>query len=361
MSRTGDGLYEPVQELPPTGPNDKPHILDASCWCNPIERTAPWRLIHRTTRMTEPSPDLDRLRAAEDDYAEEAAQFYGKYEAGFKAGARWALNRWRDALASRTPDLEAAARLFVLRRTNDVSGVSGLGDVAEGVVFSDGVTVLRWNRAGGSTAVYDSLERMEAIHGHDGGTQVVWDRAALSSEEAVSPAPHYVNPDTGRGFATGGNIPSRAEEAVSPALDRPEIVCLCGSTRFYDEFQQANYDLTMAGRIVLSVGFYPHAKAAHGHGEGVGHDSAEKVALDELHKRKIDLADRVYVLNVGGYIGSSTRSEIDYALAHGKPVTYAFDRDGVGSPIDGWPDPDHDATNAKVRERLSAVSPETPT
>lgn len=103
---------------------------------------------------------------------------------------------------------------------------------------------------------------------------------------------------------------------------RPTIVCLCGSTRFYDAFQQANYDLTMAGEIVLSVGFYPHATAAHGHGEGVGHDSTEKVALDELHKRKIDLADRVYVLNVDGYIGESTWSETDYAFAHGKPVTF---------------------------------------
>jgi hypothetical protein len=109
---------------------------------------------------------------------------------------------------------------------------------------------------------------------------------------------------------------------------RPEIVVLCGSTRFYDAFQQANYDLTMAGAIVLSVGFYPHAKAEHGHGEGVGHDSTEKVALDELHKRKIDLADRVLVLNVatpeypGGYIGESTRSEIEYAEKLGRPVDY---------------------------------------
>lgn len=104
--------------------------------------------------------------------------------------------------------------------------------------------------------------------------------------------------------------------------DTPVVVCLCGSTRFYDEFQKANYDLTMKGEIVLSVGFYPHAAAEHGHGEGVGHDSVEKVALDELHKRKIDLADYVYVLNVGGYIGESTHSEIDYAIAHGKQVRY---------------------------------------
>jgi hypothetical protein len=104
--------------------------------------------------------------------------------------------------------------------------------------------------------------------------------------------------------------------------ERPEIVCLCGSTRFYDAFQEANYRLTMEGRIVLSVGFYPHAAAEHGHGEGVGHDSAEKVMLDELHKRKIDLADRVLVLNVDGYIGASTRSEIKYAETHDKPVDY---------------------------------------
>ena len=102
----------------------------------------------------------------------------------------------------------------------------------------------------------------------------------------------------------------------------PPIVCLCGSTRFYDQFQQANYERTMAGEIVLSVGFYPHAKAVHGHGEGVGHDSAEKVALDELHKRKIDLADYVLVLNVEGYIGESTRSEIEYAAKIGRRVEY---------------------------------------
>lgn len=106
--------------------------------------------------------------------------------------------------------------------------------------------------------------------------------------------------------------------------DRPVIVCLCGSSRFYDEYQQANFDRTMAGEIVLSIGFYPHAKAEHGHGEGVGHDSTEKVALDELHKRKIDLADYVLVVSdETGYFGGSTLSEIIYANDHGKPVKFA--------------------------------------
>lgn len=111
-----------------------------------------------------------------------------------------------------------------------------------------------------------------------------------------------------------------------PAPGLPRIVCLCGSTRFYDQFQQANYDLTMRGEIVLSVGFYPHAKAEHGHGEGVAHDSAEKTALDELHKRKIDLADYVHVVSdESGYFGQSTAGEIAYAVAHGKTVRFAVD------------------------------------
>lgn len=101
----------------------------------------------------------------------------------------------------------------------------------------------------------------------------------------------------------------------------PEIVCLCGSTRFYDEFQEANYRLTMEGKIVLSVGFFPHSSGL-AHGQNLGCSETQKIALDDLHKRKIDLADYIFVLNVGGYIGSSTRSEIDYAIANNKPVKY---------------------------------------
>ena len=78
---------------------------------------------------------------------------------------------------------------------------------------------------------------------------------------------------------------------------RPFIVCLCGSTRFYKEFVQANYDETMAGRIVLSVGFFGHAKD-DAHYQTTGITPADKGRLDELHKRKIDLCDEVYVLNV---------------------------------------------------------------
>ena len=77
----------------------------------------------------------------------------------------------------------------------------------------------------------------------------------------------------------------------------------------------------MAGRIVLSVGFYPHANK-EAHGQNIVITAAQKLALDELHKRKIDLSDEILVINVGGYIGESTRSEIEYAMAHGKAVRY---------------------------------------
>lgn len=101
----------------------------------------------------------------------------------------------------------------------------------------------------------------------------------------------------------------------------PIIVCLCGSTRFYQSFQRANYEETMAGRIVLSVGFFVH-NPEQAHGEEIGCTHQQKVALDALHKKKIDLADEVLVLNVGGYIGESTRSEIEHAIKTGKPIRY---------------------------------------
>lgn len=99
---------------------------------------------------------------------------------------------------------------------------------------------------------------------------------------------------------------------------RPPITVLCGSTRFFAEFAKQNLALTLAGHIVLSIGCDTKAD-----GELFGADlDTVKAELDELHKRKIDLADDVLVLNVGGYIGWSTRSEIDYATKLGKPVRY---------------------------------------
>lgn len=96
----------------------------------------------------------------------------------------------------------------------------------------------------------------------------------------------------------------------------PEIVCLCGSTRFYKTFDEQNFRLTLDGKIVLSIGCNTKSD------EGLKLTEDDKVRLDELHKRKIDLCDSVLVLNVDGYIGDSTKSEIAYAEKNGKPVSY---------------------------------------
>ena len=102
-----------------------------------------------------------------------------------------------------------------------------------------------------------------------------------------------------------------------------KVITLCGSTRFREAFEEANKRLTLAGNIVISVGLFGHS----GDGEvweGMSEDTLTetKRMLDDMHKRKIDMADEIFVLNVGGYVGESTRSEIAYAQEHGKPVTY---------------------------------------
>ena len=102
-----------------------------------------------------------------------------------------------------------------------------------------------------------------------------------------------------------------------------QVITLCGSTRFKDEFMEAQKQLTLAGNIVISVGLFGHAgdnEVWENMDEGTL--TKTKEMLDDMHKRKIDMADEIFVINVGGYIGSSTRSEIDYAIATGKPVHY---------------------------------------
>lgn len=101
---------------------------------------------------------------------------------------------------------------------------------------------------------------------------------------------------------------------------RPKVITLCGSTRFKDEINKANAALTMAGNIVISLGVFGHTDMPE-HDWTTGGNDAKRM-LDDLHRRKIDMADEIMVINIGGYIGESTRGEIDYAIATGKPVRY---------------------------------------
>lgn len=95
-----------------------------------------------------------------------------------------------------------------------------------------------------------------------------------------------------------------------------KVITLCGSTRFKEEFLEAQKSLTLQGNIVISVGLFGHSGDNEVWTEGI------KEMLDDMHKRKIDMADEIYVINVGGYIGSSTRSEIEYAIVNNKKVNY---------------------------------------
>ena len=95
-----------------------------------------------------------------------------------------------------------------------------------------------------------------------------------------------------------------------------KVVTLCGSTRFKEEFFKAQKELTLQGCIVISVGLFGHS------GDDEVWTEGTKEMLDDMHKRKIDMADEIFVINVGGYIGQSTRSEIEYAEKNGIAVRY---------------------------------------
>lgn len=105
-----------------------------------------------------------------------------------------------------------------------------------------------------------------------------------------------------------------------------KVITLCGSTRFKDEFMRIQKELTLKGNIVISVGLFGHS----GDNEvweqmDEGTLTKTKEMLDDMHKRKIDMADEIFVINVNGYIGDSTKSEIEYAINHGKKVNYLED------------------------------------
>jgi hypothetical protein len=92
------------------------------------------------------------------------------------------------------------------------------------------------------------------------------------------------------------------------------LVTICGSSRFRGEIARVNRDLTLAGYVVLAPGVFVH--------DGDEVTDQDKARLDRLHLTKIDLAAWIYVVNPGGYVGESTRREIEYATQSGKPVWY---------------------------------------
>lgn len=95
-----------------------------------------------------------------------------------------------------------------------------------------------------------------------------------------------------------------------------KVITLCGSTKFKYDFLREQKRLTMQGNIVISVGMFGHS------GDEEVNKAGIKEMLDDMHKRKIDMADEIFVINKNGYIGTSTKSEIEYAIKKGKIVNY---------------------------------------
>ena len=95
-----------------------------------------------------------------------------------------------------------------------------------------------------------------------------------------------------------------------------KVITLCGSTKFKDDFLKEQKRLTLEGNIVISVGMFGHSGDNEVWNDGV------KDMLDDMHRRKIDMADEIFVINKNGYIGSSTKGEIEYAIQTGKKVNY---------------------------------------
>ena len=110
------------------------------------------------------------------------------------------------------------------------------------------------------------------------------------------------------------------DSADMPWMPKAEIVTLCGSSKFKEAIMAENARLTMEGRLVISLGLFGHTDLpAYNWDTDVGD---LKTMLDALHAQKIAMADRVHVVNVGGYYGESTTREIAYARSLGKPITY---------------------------------------
>jgi hypothetical protein len=106
-------------------------------------------------------------------------------------------------------------------------------------------------------------------------------------------------------------------------IGKYKIITLCGSTKFKDEFIAEQKRLTMEGNIVISVGLFGHS------GDLEVWSERTKEMLDDMHKCKIDLADEIFVINPGGYLGQSTISEIEYAKKTNKLVKYLKTPEGI--------------------------------
>lgn len=94
-----------------------------------------------------------------------------------------------------------------------------------------------------------------------------------------------------------------------------KVITLCGSTKFKEQFEKANAHLTLQGNIVISLGFFEQS-------DGIEITQEQAELFERIHIEKINMCDEIFVIDVNGYIGKSTRKEIDYAKQNGKVIRY---------------------------------------
>lgn len=94
-----------------------------------------------------------------------------------------------------------------------------------------------------------------------------------------------------------------------------KVITLCGSSKFKEDFDRVNEELTMKGNVLFSLGVFAHSK-------GIELSDEQVELLKKIHFQKIDMSDTIYVINKGLYYGHSTKLEIDYAMAKGKEILF---------------------------------------
>ncbi|SNY72925.1 hypothetical protein [Paractinoplanes atraurantiacus] len=204
---------------------------------------------------------------------------------------------------------------LLLRIADRARGFYGPVDCAEGgCEHADGEQQCPLLEARYATA--DDLERLDDA------------KTALHRIGELARRGLSVNPADGLDLF--GRIADLADGPAAAAIGgRAQVVTICGSTRFRAEIAEANRMLTLAGHLVLAPGVFGH--------DGDEITEQQKQQLDRLHLAKIDLAGWIYVVNPGGYIGESTRREIDYARRTGKGIVALVDAGVDGASPAPWP------------------------
>ncbi|WP_175047892.1 hypothetical protein [Microlunatus speluncae] len=110
------------------------------------------------------------------------------------------------------------------------------------------------------------------------------------------------------------------QQAPQPTVGDAKVITLCGSSRFEAEFTEVNQRLTMEGCVVISLGMFSLPELPDY--DWTTDRSDLKGRLGGVHFQKIRMADEVYIVDPGGYVGESTQREIAYAESLGKLVRY---------------------------------------